>query len=78
MLRQLTWHLHKVEGGDELKQPDATVVIIERERKVKSIALETSLAATQELFGISPISDNMIERQKDGAPSWRHTCRPSQ
>ena len=66
------------EGGDELKQPDATITVSERERKVKSTTLDTVLAATQELLEILAISDSMVECQKDGSPSWHHTCRPSQ
>ena len=73
-MRQSTWHLHEAEGGDELKQPNTTVTVIERAIKVKSTALKTSLAATWELLGIFPISDNMIERQKDRSPSWHHKC----
>ena len=62
MLRRQTWNLHEAKGYDELKQLDATIMAIEREIKVKSTALETSLAATRELLGIFHISDNMIER----------------
>ena len=40
-------------------------MIIERARKVKSTSLETSLVATRELFGILPISNNMIEHQEE-------------
>ena len=61
-MRRWTWNLHEAEGGDELKPSDATITVIEREIKVKSTALETSLAATRELLGIFHISDNMIER----------------
>ena len=70
MLRRQTWNLHETKGGDELKQLDATITVNERERNVKSTALETSLAATRELFGIFPILDNIIERQKDGYSSF--------
>ena len=71
-MRRHTWNFHEAEGGDDLNQPDATIMVIERERKVKSTALETSLASMRELFGIFPISDNMIECKKDGSPSWHH------